>query len=38
MTISPDDFEKPKYPEIARLKDGEIIVEPYLPNKYTYKI
>lgn len=38
MTISPDDFEKPKYPEIAKLKDGSIIVEPYLPNKYTYKI
>ncbi|MGL5615326.1 MAG: septum site-determining protein MinC [Sarcina sp.] len=38
MTITPDDFEKPKYPEIAKLKDGAIIVEPYLPNKYTYKI
>lgn len=37
MTISPDDFEKPSYPEVAKLKDGSIIVEPYLPNKYTYK-
>ncbi|WP_297518077.1 septum site-determining protein MinC [uncultured Clostridium sp.] len=37
MTISPDDFEKPSYPEVAKMKDGEIIVEPYLPNKYTYK-
>lgn len=37
MTISPDDFEKPSYPEVAKLKDGCIIVEPYLPNKYTYK-
>ncbi|MGL5634006.1 MAG: septum site-determining protein MinC [Sarcina sp.] len=37
MTISPDDFEKPSYPEVAKLKEGSIIVEPYLPNKYTYK-
>lgn len=37
MTISPDDFDKPSYPEVAKLKDGSIIVEPYLPNKYTYK-
>ncbi|MGL4655417.1 MAG: septum site-determining protein MinC [Sarcina sp.] len=37
MTISPDDFERPSYPEVAKLKDGCIIVEPYLPNKYTYK-
>lgn len=33
LTISPDD-EKPKYPEVARIKDDEIIVEPYLPNKF----
>lgn len=33
LTISPDD-EKPKYPEVARIKDNEIIVEPYLPNKF----
>lgn len=37
MTISPDEFERPSYPEVAKLKDGCIIVEPYLPNKYTYK-
>ncbi|WP_066871945.1 septum site-determining protein MinC [Clostridium mediterraneense] len=37
MTITPDDFEIPNYPEVAKLKDGAIIVEPYLPNKYTYK-
>ena len=36
LTISPDDYEKPKYPEVAKLKDGTIIVEPYLPNKYIY--
>lgn len=33
ITISPDE-EKPLYPEIARIKDNEIIVEPYLNNKY----
>ncbi|WP_297435376.1 septum site-determining protein MinC [uncultured Clostridium sp.] len=37
MTISPDDFETPSYPEVAKLKDGCMIVEPYLLNKYTYK-
>ncbi|MGL5150262.1 MAG: septum site-determining protein MinC [Clostridium sp.] len=35
LTIAPD-FEKPKYPEVAKIKDGSIIVEPYLPNKYIY--
>ncbi|WP_368259779.1 septum site-determining protein MinC, partial [Clostridium paraputrificum] len=30
ITISPDDFEKPKYPEVAKVKDDAIIVEPYL--------
>lgn len=34
ITISPDGLEKPKYPEIAKVKDGIIIVEPYLANKY----
>ncbi|MEQ8153762.1 MAG: septum site-determining protein MinC [Clostridiaceae bacterium] len=34
ITVSPEDGEKPKYPEVARLKDGTIIVEPYLPNKF----
>lgn len=36
ITISPDDSQKPRYPEIARIKDGEVIVEPYLTNKYIY--
>jgi septum site-determining protein MinC len=36
IAMSPDDPEKPKYPELARIKDGLIIVEPYLPNKYIY--
>jgi septum site-determining protein MinC len=32
---SPDDnWDKPSMPEIARIKDDIIIVEPYLPNKY----
>lgn len=35
LTISPEG-EKPKYPEVAKLKDDAIIVEPYLPNKYMY--
>ncbi|NEU03374.1 MULTISPECIES: septum site-determining protein MinC [Clostridium] len=34
MTISPDDGIKPTYPEIAKIKNGNIIVEPYLVNKY----
>ncbi|AOR22675.1 septum site-determining protein MinC [Clostridium taeniosporum] len=34
ITISPEGLEKPKYPEIAKVKDGIIIVEPYLANKY----
>lgn len=34
LTISPDDGEKPLYPEVAKVKDGAIIVEPYLVNKY----
>ena len=33
ITMSPDS-EKPLYPEIARVKDNAIIVEPYLNNKY----
>lgn len=36
ITIFPDDFEKPKYPEVAKVKDDAIIVEPYLTNKYIY--
>lgn len=34
---SPDSYdEKPKIPEIARIKDGAIIIEPYLPNKHVW--
>ena len=36
IAMSPDDSEKPRYPELAKIKDGTIIVEPYLPNKYIY--
>lgn len=37
ITISPDDFEKTGYPELARLnEDNSVIVEPYLPDKYSY--
>lgn len=34
VTRSPEDNEKPSYPEVAKIKDGSIIVEPYLPNKF----
>lgn len=34
ISRSPEDEQKPSYPEIARIKDGIIIVEPYLPNKF----
>lgn len=34
VTIAPEDESKPSYPEVAKLKDGSIIVEPYLINKY----
>jgi len=36
IAMSPDDIEKPSYPELAKIKDGAIIVEPYLPKKYIY--
>lgn len=36
VTVSPDDGVKPNYPEVAKIKDGYIVVEPYLPNKYIY--
>ena len=36
IAMSPDDIEKPIYPELAKIKDGAIIVEPYLPKKYIY--
>ncbi len=38
ITISPDDFEKTGYPEVARLNENNIIVEPYLPDKYSINI
>ncbi|WP_312573537.1 septum site-determining protein MinC [Clostridium sp.] len=34
MTRAPEDGMKPAYPEVARVKNGNIIVEPYLINKY----
>lgn len=34
MTRAPEDDIKPTYPEAAKIKNGTIIVEPYLPNKY----
>lgn len=34
MTRSPDDGVKPQYPEVAKVKDNSIIVEPYLFNKF----
>lgn len=36
LTVSPDDGVKPSYPEVAKIRDGYIVVEPYLPNKYIY--
>jgi len=34
VTRSPEDDVKPQYPEVAKIKNGRIIVEPYLANKY----
>jgi len=34
MTRSPEDGMKPQYPEVAKVKDSSIIVEPYLFNKF----
>ena len=34
VTRSPEDADKPQYPEVAKIKNGNIIVEPYLENKY----
>lgn len=34
MTRSPEDGLKPQYPEVAKVKDNTIIVEPYLFNKF----
>ncbi|MGL4875737.1 MAG: septum site-determining protein MinC [Clostridium sp.] len=35
IAMSPDS-DKPTYPEVAKIKDGMITVEPYLENKYIY--
>ena len=35
MTRAPEEDEKPYYPEVAKIKDDMIIVEPYLPNKFV---
>ncbi len=34
ITRSPEDMEKPIYPELAKIRNGNIVVEPYLVNKY----
>lgn len=34
VTRAPEDGLKPQYPEVAKIREGSIIVEPYLPNKY----
>lgn len=34
VTRSPEDGIKPEHPEVAKIKNGSIIVEPYLENKY----
>jgi septum site-determining protein MinC len=34
VTRAPENAVRPQYPEVARIKEGTIIVEPYLPNKY----
>lgn len=34
ITRSPEDLDKPRYPEVAKIKNGNIVVEPYSVNKY----
>jgi len=34
MTRAPEEADKPVYPEVAKIKDGTILVEPYLLNKF----
>lgn len=34
LTRAPEDESQTMYPEVAKIKDGGIIVEPYLVNKY----
>ncbi|HEY5563477.1 MAG TPA: septum site-determining protein MinC [Clostridiaceae bacterium] len=35
VSRSPEDGNRPQYPEVARIKEGSIVVEPYLLNKYV---
>lgn len=35
ITRSPENDQKPYYPEVAKIKDDTIIVEPYIPNKFV---
>lgn len=34
ITRCPEDGDKPTYPEVAKIKNGNIVVEPYSINKY----
>ena len=34
ITKAPENDEKPNYPEVAKIKEKTIIVEPYSPNKF----
>lgn len=34
ITRSPEDTDNPKYAEVAKIKNGNIVVEPYSVNKY----
>lgn len=36
VTRAPEDGIRPLYPEVAKIKDGSIFVEPYLINKYIW--
>lgn len=34
VSRSPEDEFKPSYPEVVKVKNGEIVIEPYLLNKF----
>ncbi|WBW95862.1 septum site-determining protein MinC [Oceanirhabdus sp. W0125-5] len=34
ISRSPEEEFKPNYPEVVKVKNGQIIIEPYLPNKF----
>ena len=36
ISFAPEEEEKPGYPEVAKIQNGSIVLEPYLPNKYIY--